>query len=141
MTVPKKKSPKKRTIRKKTTVTKRKAARKRTTTKPPAKRSYAISKRGAWTHSEVKFLRENYWRLTARSIAKGLKRSLSSVRSKVRSLGLTKDQSRRLALFGGSKKVTKALRRRSKLRKAAKKKVARKKSGRSTGTGAGDKIR
>ena len=43
-----------------------------------------------WSEDEIRFLRRFYKKLTAREIASELKRTLHSVRGKIRALGLTK---------------------------------------------------
>ena len=108
---------KRRTVKRPTT--RRATSRKTTRTKKVATRPGAK----AWTPTEVSRLRTAYRTKTATEIAKTLRRSLSSVKSKARALGLTKPAS--------AKKTRKpAPRKRTTARKAAprRKTVSRRKA-------------
>jgi adenylate kinase len=114
-------------------VTRKKVARRvtRKTTKKVAVRKGAK----AWSAAEVARLRQMYKTMPASKIAKALRRSESSVKSKARALRLRKPAVRRAAKKKVATKRKAAPKRRTatkrkaapKRRKAAKKKVARKK--------------
>jgi hypothetical protein len=106
----------------------RKAAARRTTRKA-APRKAAKRKTGrpgvkAWSAAELSMLKKSYKSTTATAIAKRLRRSLSSVKAKIRVLGLSKPKAARKA---APKRKAAAKRRPAKRKAAAKKKPARRK--------------
>jgi len=127
-----KKKPVKRTAKKATRKTTRKVAAKKTARKPAAKTTRKVGvRKGAklWTKAEESQLRTMYKTKTTPEIAKALGRSVSSVKSKARALGLKKPASARRKT--AAKKTTtrrKATAARTTTRKKApaKKKPARK---------------
>ena len=77
----------------------RKALRRKAAPKRVAKKSRAPGKGGtrAWTAAEIKMLRATFKQTVTREIAKKLKRTLSSVRSKAVALSLRKAPARKAA--------------------------------------------
>ena len=116
----------------------RKATKKATTRKPKKKVAVRPGVR-AWTAAEVAKLKKMYKTEPATKIAKALKRTLSSVKAKIRTLGIKKPATKkvvkkkpirkvakkRVVKKGAKKKVAKKPARKT-IKKAAKKKVAKK---------------
>lgn len=77
----------------------RKALRKKAAPKRVAKKTRAPRKGGtrAWTAEEIKMLRATFKQTVTREIAKKLKRTLSSVRSKAVALSLRKSPAKKAA--------------------------------------------
>lgn len=110
--VARKKVATKKAVRKVTRRTTRKAAPKRAT-KKVARKKTAKRAGGAklWTAAEVKMLRTAYKNMATSEIAKKLRRSLSSVRSKAVALSLKKAAPKRKAVSGRRTTRKKAYRR------------------------------
>jgi len=93
------KATKKKTTRRKTT---RKAAPRKTARQATAKRKSVRRKAGRpgvkpWSAAELNMLKQAYKTETAVAIAKKLKRTVSSVKAKIRVLGIAKPKSARKA--------------------------------------------
>jgi hypothetical protein len=98
------------------------SARKKATRKTAAKKPRLRKGAKAWTPAEVTTLRTAYRTKSATEIAKMLRRSVSSVKAKARTLGLRKPAGKRKAV---AKKTTKKAAKKT-TRKVAKKKTTHK---------------
>ena len=104
------------------------SAKRKTTRRKPAKKLRVRKGAKAWTASETATLKMGYKTHTTTQIAKTLRRSVSSVKAKARTLGLKKRKPKKTAVKKTTARRKVAVRKTATRRKPARKLTARKKT-------------